>query len=311
MKIELSENPDHPFVLFNLGMTYGDMDCHIEAIEHLEKCIQISSAGESHVRKAYALLVSSLTELNRCDDAWARLTQAIADFPNDPELQFRKGLVAHRLNRLAEAANAYRNAIANRDERHFSSIDRSLTGYKARQNLAIVLEEQGKLDLAEIQWRRVLDELPSYRPPWRGLSECLLKQKKLKTLQVELEQIPNERPLLCESAIQRYLIAKASGDLAEASRQLGQAAHILPDDIHLLRCRCHFLFDNGNPDEAIQALSELCRREPNDGAAHHNLGLACLRANRTGAAKVAFENSLAVRPNHSLTQQLLASLPAG
>ncbi|MDA1055316.1 MAG: hypothetical protein O3C40_33260 [Planctomycetota bacterium] len=36
---ELERRPEHPFVLFNLGMTYADMDEHASAIEFLSRCV--------------------------------------------------------------------------------------------------------------------------------------------------------------------------------------------------------------------------------------------------------------------------------
>ncbi len=67
---ELADSPNHPFVLFNLGMTYADAKRYDEAIGYLERCLAVSVPEESHVRKAFALLVSSLSQANRHDDAW-------------------------------------------------------------------------------------------------------------------------------------------------------------------------------------------------------------------------------------------------
>src|SRR5205085_1992383 len=59
LKLDLEERPDHPFVLFNLGMTdhYGGE--HEAAVSWLRRCIAVSPSGQSHLRKAYALLALS------------------------------------------------------------------------------------------------------------------------------------------------------------------------------------------------------------------------------------------------------------
>ena len=60
LHLELDERPDHPFTLFNLGMTYADMADHQRAIAYLKRSIDVAAVTESHLRKAYALLVNSL-----------------------------------------------------------------------------------------------------------------------------------------------------------------------------------------------------------------------------------------------------------
>ena len=51
---ELSERPEHPFTLFNLGMTYCHAGRYAEAIDYLERGIARSGAGEPHLRKEFA-----------------------------------------------------------------------------------------------------------------------------------------------------------------------------------------------------------------------------------------------------------------
>ena len=57
LHLELRERPDHPFTLFNLGMTYVDAGRFEEAEEFLRRSIKHSNPDESHLRKVYALLV--------------------------------------------------------------------------------------------------------------------------------------------------------------------------------------------------------------------------------------------------------------
>lgn len=310
LELELQDHPDHPFALFNLGMTYGDMNRHQQAVDVLKRCLQISKPAESHIRKAYALLVCSLTQLERLDDAWQWCQTGLNLFHNDPELQFRSGLIAHRKGNLDEAASAYNSALANRDERHFSSIDRGITGYKARQNLALVYSEQGRHDLAELQWRHVIEEVPVYRPGWHGLGEALLKQQRFMTAKVELEKMPVVPSLGSEATLWRHESAKARGEMSIAKRELEQAVESFPEDVELLRARGRFLFEHGEDSEAEQALLDLCRRQPSDGTTHHNLGTLYLRSGRFVDAKAAYERSLAVRPNYLPSVQLLADAVA-
>jgi O-antigen biosynthesis protein len=151
--LELREQPEHPFTLFNLGMTYADGARFEEAEEFLNRSISRSAPEESHLRKSHALLVYAQMQQGRHGKALATCQRARKLFPRDVELRFREGVILHELGRHEEAAKAYRDVLANADERHFDSVDRGLTGFKARQNLAIVYTDMGDLARAEAEWR--------------------------------------------------------------------------------------------------------------------------------------------------------------
>ena len=183
----LHERPDHPFVLFNLGMTHAELGQHETAVAHLRRCLAVSDPGESHVRKAHALLVASLQRQGHLEEAWDACRVGREQFPADPELLFRLGMLAHALGRLEEAEQAYRDALANRDRRHFSSVDPAIIGYKTRHNLALVYQSLGREDLAELQWRHVIAEVPGFRSGHSGLVDTLLRQRKYHAAEIEIE----------------------------------------------------------------------------------------------------------------------------
>jgi tetratricopeptide (TPR) repeat protein len=163
LKLELAERPQHPFTLFNLGMTYLDGSQFAERADYLRRSIAASSPDESHLRKAYALLVYAEMRLNHNEDAQGICRRGRELFPADAELRFREGVLLHDLGRLEEAVAAHRDVLTGREERHFSSVDRGLAGFKARQNLAVAFGDMGRLDEAERQWRQVVSEMPHYR----------------------------------------------------------------------------------------------------------------------------------------------------
>ncbi len=266
LELEDAEKPNHPFVLFNLGMTYADCTEHERAVGYLRRCLGVSGEGESHVRKAYALLASSLGQLERHDEAWAVCERGLTLFPQDAELHFRHGMACHSLNRHADSVSAYRAALRNGAERHFSSMDRGIVGFKARHNLAIVYADMGRDDLAEIQWRRAIEEVPRYVSAWRGLGDCLLRQRKVVTLEAHLEFMANDPLLACEALLMEAQLANALGDIARADAALGRAVVNFPDQLPALRARCQFLFEQGRLDEAAAELTEVCARDPQDGA---------------------------------------------
>lgn len=182
---ELNAHPDHPFTMFNLGMTYADMDEHETAVGYLRKCIEVSDVDESHVRKAYALLVASLGKLHSLDVAYETCLQALERFPDDVELLFRRGILAHSMGRQDEAEQSYLTAIQTRSSKHFASVDPAVASYKARHNLALVYLDTGRPDLAEVQLRNVLGRHPEFSPSREALLEVLNNGHRLQSASLE------------------------------------------------------------------------------------------------------------------------------
>jgi tetratricopeptide (TPR) repeat protein len=306
LRLELGDSPDHPFALFNLGMTYADMDEHNLAIDALRRCLSVSSPGESHVRKAFALLAASQTRLTKHAEAWETCERGLAVCPKDSELLFRKGLVAHALHRFDEAVAAYRAALSEESERHFASVDPAVAGYKARHNMALVYADVGRHALAELEWRRILLELPDYRPAWLGLGESLIRQAKHVSAAIAADSMAARELLRCDAHILKAEIAVACGESNNATRELEGAIKDFPDSLDLLRARGRLLFESGAAEDARFALETLTKREPRDPSAWHNLGTIHLRLDRFDSAADCFRRSLELRPHWPATEQQLA-----
>jgi O-antigen biosynthesis protein len=312
LKLELRERPGHPFTLFNLGMTYADAGRHRRAIGHLRQSLSNSDPGQSQVRKAYALLASSYLQLGWLRAARRCCRRGLRHFPRDAELLFRAALVAHRLGRLEESERGYLAVLANQDDRHFSSIDRALVGFKARQNLAAVYTDLRDLGRAEVQWRAIVAEAPDYRDGWLGLLENLLEQ--------------GERS--AAEAIAKHLVARAeqtgrpalrAASLVAAAR-LAEAYHDAPGALGAIRAAvaagandplpreilCRLLFQNGETAEAAVELARLVELDGANAAAQHNLGVARLQTGDFAGAARALQTSLRLRPKSPATRDALA-----
>jgi tetratricopeptide (TPR) repeat protein len=305
--LELQERPAHPFTLFNLGMTYADMEDYEHAIEYLNRSIAVSDVAESHLRKAYALLVNSFAQLKQFDAAARTCAQGRTLFADDPELLFRHGILAHHTGRLQEAEGAYRQLLQYRGERHFSSMDPGILGFKARHNLAAVYQDMGRGDLAELQWRCVIREMPTYRLGWRGLLACLLRLRRFQTTAIEIERMLSLAELRSTALVMKAQLALLHGDLSRAKQDILAAIQDYPDEFEPLEALCRFLFEHGEPYEAKLALQELSTRLPNDGSVLHNLGVVNVRLGQYAAAVEAYESSVRVRPDSAATYRELAS----
>jgi len=297
LKFENDDRPDHPFTLFNLGMTYEDMAEYALAIEVLERCIEVSSPTESHLRKAYALLVSSYSQTGEHEQALRRCEAGLKQYPRDSELLFRQGVLAHRFGDLEAAEETYRATIANNEDRHFSSVDVGITGFKAHHNLALVLVDRERLDLAELQWRLAIQDNAEFLEAWRGLVEVLMKQGKFTTAEIATEQMAEVEGAADAATALRAKVMCDRGDIKDAIVILKQQLNEDADSMESLETLCEMLFFDGSDEEAEEALLKLANNVDNCGAAHHNLGTIYLRTGRSKMAIKSYDNSLNARPD--------------
>ena len=133
---ELADRPEHPFALFNLGMTYNDKGDHELALDYLRRSIAASGASELHLRKAYAFAVASLGGLDRWAEALGLCRVGLKACPGDAELRFRQVLILHELGRNEDALAAYSELLFQSQDDYLSSIDPGIVGHKAKHNMA-------------------------------------------------------------------------------------------------------------------------------------------------------------------------------
>lgn len=307
LKLDIAERPDHPFVLFNLGMTYENIGDADQAERWLRRCLSVSNPTESHVRKAYALLTSCLAKAGRVPEAQATCEEGLAHFPGDRELSFRRGLLLHTAGALDEAVVAYRSVLTPKVPRHFTSIDAGISGYKTRHNLALALSERGDYKSAELQWRLVIDDAPAFLPAWRGLGQTLAAQKKVAALEILAQHISCHGDA-ADSLWLQALAAEQNKQSSDVKTLLEKALAIDPDHLHARQDYCRWLFYNAAPSESERALRELIARVPDHAAAFHNLGMLLSSRGRIQEAIEALERSLQLRPGSLAVQSELSRL---
>lgn len=296
---EIDDRPEHPFTLFNLGMTYAHIGRPGLAVDYLARSIHASGPTESHLRKAYALLVYCYNQVHEADAAWQTCARGLSLFPEDVELRFRRGLLLHEAGRLEEAAATYCDVLQRGGTRYFTSVDRGLHGFKTRQNLALVYTDMGALDRAETEWRAIVAEVPGYRSGWRGLGDLLIRQGKTEEALALVSSMAEHCPV--EASILKARLAQAAGATETARRELDQAVRDHPGDPEPWQALSQLYFEIGCWAEAARALEELTRLRPDDASAHHNLGTVYLRQEQPAAAVAALQRSLALRPRAPAT----------
>jgi len=204
-------------------------------------------------------------------------------------------VVLDSLGRLEEARQGYSAVLASAEERHFSSVDRALAGFKVHQNLAVLAGKMGDLAAAEPEWREVVRAAPGYRVGWRGLGDTLIRAGRCADADTIAEDLTRDQITRVEGLLLKSRVAIAQGKLGDARNALDSAVIENPDDLEVLRTRSQFFFEHGETADTESALRALIVRDPNDASAHHNLGTLLLRTARCDEAVQAYRQSLRFR----------------
>lgn len=308
LQLELAERPNHPFTLFNLGMTNADAGKLDMAIEYLSRSIAHAGDSDSFLRKAYSLWIACLRSLGRIEEANEKCDFALRLFPNDPELRFRRANLLTDAGRLEDAVDEFHSVLKLPLEQHFSSIDRGIRGSKAYFNLAIVYGKLGRFGDAETSWRKTLSASPRFRPAWEGLVEVLLRQEKFEDALHAVYPLLQDETRRCMGLVLLAEVNLARGDLAAARDAVRAAVTEFPEDLLALRAACRILFEHLPPIEALPAQQLLAERCPDDAAAHHNLGTLHFRASHLDRAIECYQKALAVRPDFAPTHLYLGQV---
>ncbi len=277
LEMEYAEQPNHPFTLFNLGMTYLDLKRSAEALDLLQRSLDRSAPPDSIVRKLYYMIVQCHRQMDRKEDALAACRKGLVVYPQDAELLGQVALLLNEANDLIGAEQCYLKLLSERESPHFSSVPVGLNGFLTRHNLANIYRRQGRVAEAELQWRAAVAEKPEFESAWLGLEDLFVVQCRwadLETLASEMEK----RPAL---GVQAY-VARARGHLG---RKEFDAAKMLLHEIigkepKALRPRVllsHVLLQEGSDTKAAeQALLDVLALDPGNTEAKNNL--AVLRA---------------------------------
>lgn len=307
LQLELGENPDSTFALFNLGMTLLDAGQAEEALYPLCRSLQLAFRGESHVRKIYALLVQAYVALGRTEPALKTCHIGLEVVPDDPELLFRRGTLEQALGRLHDAEATYLHLLTRAHSSHFGSADKGIMGIKAWHNLALVYEGQGKLDATLAAWKRVLASSPNNAVAWRGVIDAAVElgsQGKMDTL----------ASLINDPATPSNYRLLASARSLAANQQSTEALQALvplafePLATEFLRDYCEIAFNAGKWTEAIQGLEELAGRRPQEVSVWTNLGMAYLQCQRYRQAGDAVKRALIINARHVPALQILLAI---
>lgn len=201
--LDIEERPDHPFPRFNLGMSHFHWKEFAEAIPVFEESLRLSRPHESTVRKVYAMMGACHAELGRIERAKECFEEGLRLHPRDPELLFRAANAYRDMGNLPAAEQHYIWLLTAPETGHIDSLDVTMTGYKARHNLALIYSDMGRLPDAENQYRTALQLRPRFLPSMLGLTDVLMRQGRLPEVRALIEEVRESDPKIAQELINR------------------------------------------------------------------------------------------------------------
>ncbi len=310
LKLDLVERPDHPFVLFNFGMTDHYCEHHEEAVAWFERSLAVSQPDESHLRKAYALKAMSQRALGRTDEALATLEQGLEAVGADPELRFQAAHLLTAEGRLEEAREHYLKCLESDAADHFSSIDVAIVGYKAWHNLAGVCRSLGRYAEAREWWLKAVEAQPQFLPSVVELFHAAVEALDMTTARAMLQRVYSLEGAgeLWASLGARLAEAVAPEGAQDASGEqyLRTLVATMGDAAGPRLVLARWLLQGGREGEAIPLLLALA--EAGVAEAAFLLGVASTRANDLRTALQWMERALELNPGHEQTAEQVRSL---
>jgi GT2 family glycosyltransferase/Flp pilus assembly protein TadD len=281
LELEVREQPEDPFTLFNLGRSYLDLERTAEALPILQRSLERSGPNLSIVRKLYALITQAHQSLGQRAEALTVCAEGLARYPDDAELLFQQAMLQREQKDLPGAEATLLRLLHSRPGEYFDMVDVGVRGYKARHHLAAVYQEQGKAAEAEQQWRAAVEERADFTPGWLGLGELYLSQSRWDDLEPVIRHLEAEPASQLDAALfqaRRHLVRN---EYHAARRVLEGAILQAPQAVRPRVLLTHALLAEGQDWAAAeQALREVLALAPDHQEARHNLTILLRRQGR-------------------------------
>ncbi|MBM3496175.1 MAG: glycosyltransferase [Armatimonadetes bacterium] len=314
--LDYRDRPKHPFVLFNIGMTYHYTGDHRRAIRWLRRCLQVSKPDESHVRKAYALLGVSVRETEGAEAALKVFEDGLGAVGEDAELGFQAAASLVSLatsdaskpdpGLLARARELYERCLKADASEHFSSMDTGLRGYKTMHNLGSACMLMGDYRSARDWWLRAMADSPSYLPSAFALFDAALETGDFVTARRMIEAVRSGDGSGQNVLGMQVRMADAVGGEANGDEFLMRAVGADPKAVSPRLLLARRLLNTGREAAALPHLNVL--QESGVAEAAYFLGVSASRDGDHGEALKWMSRALELDPEHEETARQIAAL---
>ncbi len=213
--------------------------------------------------------------------------QILAEQPRHADTLHLLGLIAYKTGRLDEAADLIADAIKQ---------DSTKASYCF--NLGVVLQKQGQLDEAVDAYRRAVKLNPSYLEARSNLGNVFLEQGQLDQAVEAYRQALRLNPNSPETHNNLGVALKEQGKFAQAVASYEQALKLNSHHVEAQNNLGVALRDHGKLDEAVAAFTQTLALRPGHVKAHYDRAFAHLWKGDIGHAVQDFWASAETKQNH-------------
>ncbi len=163
LELDLRERPDHPFTLFNFGMTYleGTHDYEVAA-HYLRRSLDRSHPNDSIFTEACAKLVQARVRLGEWEAAIQANDEGRATHPDDAHLLYQAGQLYQQVGRFDVARPALERLIGGADPPSSGNRNPGFRTYLGRHQLALLYGRMGDPAHCLQALQEVVAEFPDY-----------------------------------------------------------------------------------------------------------------------------------------------------
>lgn len=313
---EVAHKPNDPVPHFFMGKEYRSQRKFTEALPWLRRAVELLAdqpAGCMRM-KAYSYLAEALLVVGRPQEALPVAEEALALYPDNPEILFGLGEIKLALQREQEAIAAYQAATRGRFGGKLANQDFLCRDLKPLLRLAEIALAQDDLQQAEGHWRkaqalrgdhelltRLQVRIEAAKAQQRAAHEA---EAKLADYRIQLEVLPDD--LRTRSELVARLIELKR--LEEAEAVAAAAPQLAEDSPEALNLHGAALAAAGRLLQAEQAFARAVACEPDNSALLCNLGAVQHQLGRFAEARATFAAALTADPDCSFARLGLGEL---
>ncbi len=241
-----------------------------------------------------------LSDWNRrdvLDNVLRRLTQP--PFTGQRDNPGRRARWQAQLNQVKQRLTT--NQVAAAQTLHTEAIQHRPADFRLHWNYAEFLEAVRKVPQAIEEWRTVGSLIPQHHVPPYQLGRLILQQGRPAEARPWLNQAVALRPDLGAGWLELGLLSYGEAKYEEALQHFSRARALVPQEPSIPYHTAQTLVRLKRPDEAMKAVREALRLDPDYWEAHALLGEELAFAGQEAEAQREFETTIRLNPGHAWT----------
>jgi glycosyltransferase involved in cell wall biosynthesis len=282
-QLEYAERPDHPYLLFQLGLFQQQLGRNAESVAFLRAGVGRCPPSANYAAKMHGLLAQGLQRLGQRDEALAACRRGRAKHPADAELACLEASLLTEMGDLQGAVGCLQQLVPSPDGPARLAADATQRGW-AHHQLALVARQAGQPALAEGHWKAAVAAQPGLAVAWLELAELYMAQQRWHDVEAIARQVEGPLGRPDDAAVLRSRVLLFRKDYPAARALLQEAVSRFPQSLRPRLALSHvLLFEGKDLGAAEQALRAVLALDPGNANARGNLETLLRRQGRVGS----------------------------